>query len=144
MRQALEFVVGADAKIEETGFEGHHGNPILLFTVREKRSRTILDVFARMRTEDLARLRSELPARIDPEGAIFVRFSKQDAYLGVLALAVDEDAIQMRLKVASYPAKPEVALASLEEHLHALLLSRETVADGGAGQGAEGGARGPA
>ncbi|MHB8586396.1 MAG: RNA-binding domain-containing protein [Thermoplasmatota archaeon] len=117
VRAAFRFVAGEGAPVEEQTFDGHYGNPILLLTAREKRNGPIRAFFERMSEADLARVAAEAEARMDSEGAFFVRVGKQEAYLGTLALARDEDAIQARIKMAAYPAKREIALSILREFL---------------------------
>jgi RNA binding exosome subunit len=58
-------------------------------------------------------LRATVDARTDDEGVFYVRLDKQEAFAGRLALTRGEDAIQLRLKLETYPATRERALEAL-------------------------------
>lgn len=119
---ALRFVAGLpDLKVESTPIETHHGGTQLLVEGTLDKSRAVRDVLGAMLAlpgarEDLA---GTVEARTDDDGVFYVRFDKQQAAQGRLALTRGEDAVQARLKMEHYPATREAALASLQALLAA-------------------------
>ncbi|BDZ70786.1 hypothetical protein GCM10025861_13030 [Methanobacterium petrolearium] len=47
---------------------------------------------------------------MDDKGNLFLRFDKQCAYLGDLKMVEHGDALHLKLKIAAYPARKEIAL----------------------------------
>jgi len=52
-------------------------------------------------------LLSTLEYRIDDQNFLHIRIDKQEAYMGKLRIVEGGDAIAMKVKVISYPAKKE-------------------------------------
>lgn len=71
-----------------------------------------------MPEQDLQALISELPERVDEASTFYLRLSKQDAYLGDWRITYAEDAIALKVKLATYPARYEAALKLIKEYLH--------------------------
>jgi RNA binding exosome subunit len=115
---ALRFVAGVpDVPVEATAMDTHHGGTVHVLETVLDRSRAVRDVLQRLlglpgAQADLA---ATLDARTDDDGVFYARFDKQEAAHGRLALTRGEDAIQMRLKMETYPATREAALASLQD-----------------------------
>lgn len=108
VEQALNTVVG-DSVTNRSRTEGHHGNAIDVLDSSVEDEELILDVFRRMRPEDLAEVGSALGTRMDDACQVFLRFDKQEAYAGRLALSDGEDVVAVRIKVRAFPAKRELA-----------------------------------
>lgn len=122
--QALKLVAGEDAEFAREVQEGHHKNPIIVLTARLARTGDIRKLVARVFDDDALRAKvlGELDGRMDEQANFYMRLAKQDAFLGRLVVATDpgEDPIQVRLKVATYPVRAEVARAKLREFLESL------------------------
>ena len=61
----------------------------------------------------------ELPQRVSEDSNFYLRLSKQDAYLGDVRITYADDAITIRAKIATYPAKYDLALKQVREYFHA-------------------------
>ncbi|AKJ37464.1 MULTISPECIES: RNA-binding protein [Methanosarcina] len=123
--EALDFFLsGAGVRdgsklIEEFQAEGHHGNPITILSVQLKRKADCLS-FARFvrenfSEEDIAKLREEMPERLDDDQVFHLRFDKQAAYLQQVKLTNSSDAITAKVKIETYPKNREKAGAIVEE-----------------------------
>jgi len=126
VKQALAFAAGVDEAPEEEALEGHHKNVILALelSLKSGAARRLLERLAEAGLA--ARLAEECDRRMDEDGVFHLRLAKQDAYLGRLVVASDEDAILVRAKVATYPADRALALEALKGHL-AALASRQPI-----------------
>jgi RNA binding exosome subunit len=115
---ALRFVAGVPGlPLESTAMDTHHGGTVRIVEAVLDRSRAVRDVLQRLLDLPGAReeLAATLEARTDDDGVLYVRFDKQEAFQGRLALTRGEDAVQLRLRMETYPASREAALAALRE-----------------------------
>ena len=100
----------AEFKQERT--EGSFGNPITILKLDfEKQSdiRGVVD-FIKSRLEgDI-----DVDAHVSEDGDFWIRFDKQEAFKGNIVLGV-EDAIQLKGKVAAFPANRENAVEIMEK-----------------------------
>ncbi|MDW5550635.1 RNA-binding protein [Methanosarcina sp.] len=125
VRMALDFFLsGAGVRegsklIDELQAEGHHGNPIAILSVQLKRKADCLSfahfVRENFSEEDVARLREEMPDRLDDDQVFYLRFDKQAAYLQKVKLTDSSDAITAKVKIETYPKNREKAGAIVEE-----------------------------
>lgn len=125
VRMALDFFLsGAGVRegsklINELQAEGHHGNPITILSVQLKKKADCLSfahfVRENFSEEDVARLREEMPERLDDDQVFHLRFDKQAAYLQKVKLTDSSDAITAKVKIETYPKNREKAGAILEE-----------------------------
>lgn len=125
VRAALDFFLsGAGVRegsklIEEIQAEGHHGNPITILSVQLKKKADCLNfahfVRERFSEKDVARLREEMPERLDDNQVFHLRFDKQAAYLQQVKLTDSSDAITAKVKIETYPKNREKAGAIVEE-----------------------------
>jgi RNA-binding protein len=125
VRMALDFFLsGAGVRegsklIDELQAEGHHGNPITILSVQLKRKADCLSFASFVREnfskEDVARLREEMPERLDDDQVFYLRFDKQSAYLQKVKLTDSSDAITAKVKIETYPKNREKAGAIVEE-----------------------------
>jgi RNA-binding protein len=118
---ALRFVSGLDeprlaGALKDAAMESHHGLVQHVYEATLDRSRELRDLLDRVLAlpEALQRLQATLEARTDEEGVLYLRLDKQAAFLGELRLTDGEDAIQLRLKLETYPATRAAALAGLD------------------------------
>jgi RNA-binding protein len=91
-------------------FEGQFGNPLVRLSRRMEDRESIRLIWEGWVAAGLPdQIRDDLDARVDDEGILHFRIDKQSAFEGRLELAKDADAIDVRLKMIAYPAKPEQA-----------------------------------
>jgi RNA binding exosome subunit len=124
VQKALKFFVSSTSVrdrelIEELQSEGHHGNPITILTLQIKRKADCLCFASFVREhflkEDLARLRIEMPERLDNDQVFHLRFDKQAAYLQKVKLTDSSNAITVKVKIKTYPKSREKAGVIVEE-----------------------------
>nr|WP_245312654.1 RNA-binding domain-containing protein [Methanohalophilus levihalophilus] len=110
---------GNSGNIDSMEIEGHHGNPMVLFSVTLKRKPEI-KAFAEKLNKGLSPenrdvLLGELHERLDDELMLHLRFDKQQAYLGNVSFSDSPDSIVVKLKIATYPKNMEKAIQVLED-----------------------------
>jgi RNA binding exosome subunit len=106
---ALGFALPAGESNREA-LEGHFGNPLVRLTRRIDDAPSIRTVWERWLTAGLrVAFTPDVDARVDEEGIFHFRLDKQEAFQGRLTLATNADAIDVRVKLMAFPAKPEVA-----------------------------------
>ena len=117
--EALKNILPEEVKIERRKLRGHHGNPIIVLSTvigRRKPLRELWDtIAAKLGAEEFKKLGQIATERLDDECNLYLRFDKQLAYAGKLALTDTGDVIHVKLKVAAYPAKREVAARVVRE-----------------------------
>ena len=99
---------GAEISLEETVVDGSHKNQIRIFEGELKNANAAKSLFAQLSKDDprgYAQLRAESDKRLDEHLNYYLRLDKQDAFLGRMRIAQDEDAITIRGKIRSFEAK---------------------------------------
>ncbi len=98
-----------EAIISEETYHGHYGNPITVLVVSindsdiaEKALRTILD---KLGATGRHILYLSLEDRVDKNGSLFFRLSKQDAYQGVIVLYEADDVVKIMVTFSGKRAK---------------------------------------
>ena len=118
VRAALRTFLPEEPNIEREETEGHHGDRILVLSVRLERADEVRHVLSRLaEIEDFEGLMAELDDRIDDNCAFFLGLDKQAAYSGRVELG---DGLMLRGKVEAYPAERERAIETAEEALEDL------------------------
>ncbi len=91
--------VRARARVEKSSLEGHHGNPIVrlrLILEGEDAEKTVRHIAGLLDETDKMILDTSFEQRYDERsGRLFLRFSKQDAYLGRLRLMDGDDVVRV-------------------------------------------------
>ncbi len=116
VKAALLFFL-SDDEIKTTYTQGYFGNPIAIFNAQIKGrecNRFIDFLKSNLPEHDLERLKNELHERIDDECILHIRFDKQAAYNGKVQLTATGDTIAADIKIKTYPAKREKAIAIAE------------------------------
>ncbi len=93
--------------------EGYYKNPVLILYDKIDKKRDIKDFIKKLdqiETSDQKKILNQLENKMDDKGNLFLRFDKQKAYLGDLKIVEHGDSIHLKVKMAAYPAKKEVAL----------------------------------
>jgi hypothetical protein len=102
-------------EIERAESRGHHGDRIVVLSVRVERADQIRHVFSQLRDgADIDAIRDELADRVTDNCEFFVHLDKQAAYQGDARLG---EGITFRGKVEAYPAKRETALENARDVL---------------------------
>ena len=115
---ALRTFLPEDTEIERNVTEGHHGDRILILSVRLERADNVRYVLSKL-TElgSFDRLIDELEDRIDENCAFFIQLDKQASYKGGVELG---DGLMLRGKVEAYPAEKERAIETASDALEEL------------------------
>lgn len=124
VKQAIREAAGVKAEIRETIVEGSHKNEIRILEAELKGRPAIDALFAKLAKDDptaVPALRRQMDTRLDDDQGFFFRLAKQSAFLGALKIANDDDAIQVRAKVASFPARRDAAQRILDAYLSGFL-----------------------
>ncbi len=107
--RALDSACGSGETSREV-LEGHFGNPLARLTRRVVDGKAIRALWERWSAAGLFDvIGRDLEARVDEDGILHFRIDKQAAFQERIALATDADAIDVRVKLMAFPAKPEEA-----------------------------------
>ena len=93
--------------------EGYYKNPILVLhdKIAEKKDlNASVKILKEMKIPDKKKILNRLENKMDDKGNFFLRFDKQEAYLGNLKVVEHGDAIRLKIKMAAYPAKKDIAM----------------------------------
>ncbi len=118
---AIENVIGSDilskAEVSVENATGHYGNNIKIITIKVRNDiakQLINRILSRLGKADLLALSSTLEERVDKEGTLFFRLSKQDAFRGDLILYEADDVIHISI---GFHGRRKRALAEYQEAL---------------------------
>jgi len=117
VRTALAVFVPLD-RISFVSVAGHFGNEIKILeaALRKKEAAAFFQILReQLPSEDLQRLRREIPDRLEGESHFHLRLDKQAAYKGLLRLTDSKDALDTTVLVKTYPARRESALKIISE-----------------------------
>lgn len=107
-----------DTEIEIEEAEGLTENRILILTGVISKKRQTKDFFNKLLELDrevLDKLINDLDKKVDENGNLFLRLSKEDAIDEKINIVDSGDSIHLKIKIAAYPAKKEVAINKLKE-----------------------------
>jgi RNA binding exosome subunit len=119
VREALGILVPLD-RISATAAEGHFGNEIKILeaSLRKKEGQAFFQILReQLLTDDLQRLRREIPDRLEGDSHFHLRLDKQAAYKGLLRLTDSRDALDVSALIKTYPSRRTEALRILSELL---------------------------
>ena len=105
-----------EAEIEAEEAEGMLEDKIIILsgTVSKKRyTNTFFNTLIKWTDSD--KLNDDLERKIDEKGNWFLRFDKIDALDEIWTILDNGDAIHIKVKIAAYPAKKEIAVAKVRE-----------------------------
>ncbi|RLF81740.1 hypothetical protein DRN44_05390 [Thermococci archaeon] len=116
-----EDVPSEDIEFEILETEGYFGNPIKVINAELKRSKSVKKMLEHLKEllneGDKEYLLENLEEKVDETGTFFIRFNKQKAYLGEVAVGEGEDVIQVKIKVKAFPMKKETVVKTIKEWL---------------------------
>ena len=105
-----------EAEIETEIAEGLTENEILILTgVVSKKRYTKTFFKTLLENVDLEKLNDDLELKIDEKGNWFLRFDKNDAFDEKLTIVDAGDSIHLKIKIAAFPAKKEIAINKIRE-----------------------------
>ncbi|OUJ19069.1 Exosome subunit RNA binding protein with dsRBD fold [Methanonatronarchaeum thermophilum] len=114
VKKALKLFLPPETKVEFQELEGNFGNKIILFRSKIEKSREIRDLIHKIKTSltenQIKELERQIEKRTDEDCNLFLRFNKQDAYKEKLSLTNSGNSINIRFKIAAYPAKKQKAI----------------------------------
>ncbi len=93
--------------------EGHYKTPVLILHDKIDKKRDIknfIKILNNIGSYDKKRILKDLDKKMDDKGNFFLRFDKQKAYLGELEVVEHGDSIHVKIKMAAYPAKKNIAM----------------------------------
>jgi RNA binding exosome subunit len=84
----------------------------------------IAKFFAKVDDHDLSMIKDTLASRVDDGCNLFLKIDKQEAYLGHVRLGHGEDVVSLRIRVAAFPARCDIAQNEIREYLDGELARR--------------------
>ena len=107
-----------DAEIENEEAEGLTENKIIILSgvVSKKRyTKTFFNTF--IESVNLQEFNNDLDRKMDDKGNLFLRFDKKDAFNEKLTILESGDSIHLKIKIAAFPAKKEIALDKVRQYI---------------------------
>ena len=108
--EAMATLFPFEFEIMVTPATGHYGNPLLYLEVEISKRRQIKEFWnylMELLGDQRRILLNTLDEKIDDQGVLHIRIDKQRAYLGEVRLTEGGDAIVVRTKIVTYPARRE-------------------------------------
>ncbi len=105
-----------EAEIEVEEAEGLLEDKILILTGIVSKKRYTKTFFNKLlEAVDLEKLNSDLEQKMDEKGNWFLRFDKIDALDEKLTILDSGDSIHLKIKIAAFPAKKQIAVDKVRE-----------------------------
>lgn len=118
--QTFRDLIGTD-EFQTDVSESEHGNQMLILQHMATKQREMDEIFSRLGKELLQALSDDLENRIDEDCVFYTRLDKQRAVCGEYKVAHHGDVISITGKVASNPARKEVAMDNMTQFLKKLI-----------------------
>ncbi len=114
-----------EAEYETEIAEGINEEPIQILTgkiSKKRKCREFLEnLIENVEKESLQKLKSDLNRKTDERGNLFLRLDKNDAIDEKWTILDKGDSIHLKIKIAAYPAKKEIAVNKMDSYLEELL-----------------------
>ena len=105
-----------EAEINAEEAEGLTEDKIIILSGTVSKKRYTKAFFnSLLESVDLDKLNNDLERKIDEKGNWFLRFDKADAIDEKLTIKDSGDSIHLKIKIAAYPAKKEIAVEKVRE-----------------------------
>ena len=101
--------------------ESEHGNQMLILQHMITKQRDMDALFLRLGEDLMRNFLDDMENRIDDDCVFYTRLDKQKAVQGTYAVAHHGDVISITGKVASNPAKKEVAMRNMTDFLQRIM-----------------------
>ena len=118
--QTFRDLIGTD-EFQTDVSESEHGNQMLILQHMATKQREMDEIFSRLGKELLQALSDDLENRIDEDCVFYTRLDKQRAVCGEYRVAHHGDVISITGKVASNPARKEVAMENMSQFVKKLI-----------------------
>jgi RNA binding exosome subunit len=89
--------------------DGHHGNSMVILSAELKSNTECAGLFGRLGKDVINSILNELDKRIDDDCVFYMRLDKQAAVLERYEMAHHGDVVSITCKIASHPARKEIA-----------------------------------
>ncbi|MCQ2078744.1 MAG: exosome protein [archaeon] len=122
--QTFADLVGTD-EFQTDISESEHGNQMIVLQHMVTKQREMNALFTRLEPVVLQKFIDDMENRIDDDCVFYTRLDKQKAVCGEYWIAHHGDVISITGKVASNPAKKEVAMRNMTDFLQKLLTPQE-------------------
>jgi len=103
----------ADAEISD----GHHGNQMIIFSADLKSDAECREMFKRLGKDVVDEITGTLGSRIDDDCTFYMRLDKQAAVSERYEIAHHGDVVSITCKIASHPARKELAVGNMKKFL---------------------------
>ncbi len=114
-----------DAQYEVEIAEGIDEKPIQILTGKVSKKRQtkefLKNLTENVKKEELFKLKQDLGRKIDERGNLFLRLNKYDAIDEKWTIIDKGDSLHLKIKIAAYPAKKEIAIDKINSHLEEIL-----------------------
>ena len=118
--ETFQQIAGTD-EFQTDVSESEHGNQMLILQHMITKQRDMDALFRRLGPELLQNFLDDMENRIDDDCVFYTRLDKQKAVQGIYSVAHHGDVISITGKVASNPAKKEVAMRNMTEFLQKII-----------------------
>ena len=114
-----------DAQYEVEIAEGIDEKPIQILTGKVSKKRQtkefLKNLTENVKKEELVKLKQDLERKTDERGNLFLRINKYDAIDEKWTIIDKGDSLHLKIKIAAYPAKKEIAIDKINSHLEEIL-----------------------
>jgi len=105
-----------EAEIEAEEAEGLTEDKIIILSGTVSKKRYTKEFFnLLLESVDLDKLNDDLERKMNEKGNWFLRFDKEDAIDEKMTIKDSGDSIHLKIKIAAYPAKKEIAVDKVRE-----------------------------
>jgi RNA-binding protein len=123
VRETMTALVGNDGFECETS-EGEHGNKMMIFQEELTKQKDFEGLFRMVGNDVATKVIADIDNRIDDDCVFYLRLDKQKAVKGEYVMAHHGDVISITGKVASHPARKEIATKNILDFLSSLGYQR--------------------
>lgn len=104
------------AEVEKSYIEGHFNNQMTILKGKISKKRDVKDTINHINSlANNNHILADLDRKMDKNGNLFLRFSKQSAFKEELEIIDGSDVIHLKIKIAAYPAKKHVVMNLAKE-----------------------------
>ncbi|MCQ2070734.1 MAG: exosome protein [archaeon] len=103
--------------------ESEHGNQMTILQSMMTKQKDMVRLFTNLGPDMLQVIKDDIDNRVDEDCIFYIRLDKQKAVCGKYAMAHHGDVISITGKIASNPARKEIAMANLLKFIDSLLPS---------------------
>ena len=82
---------------------------------KKRQTKAFFNLLLELDQNQLDKLNNDLERKVDDKGNLFLRLSKEDAVDEKITIVDSGDSIHLKVKIAAYPAKKEIAIKKVRE-----------------------------